>query len=95
MNQKQIDELLESEAILNALMIAGVDNWDGYDDALAEYRAEKSRKEAIETVIDNALADLATCVEEPAGRGCGYGFTSAAYDILRFAIKEGMSIYNV
>ena len=94
MNQKQIDELLESEAILNALMIAGVDNWDGYDDALAEYRAEKSRKEEVEKVIDDALADLATCVEEPAGSGCGYGFTSDAQDILRLAIKEARSIYN-
>lgn len=95
MTQEQIDELLESEAILNALMVGGVDSWSGYDLALAEYRAEKSRKEAVERIIDDALADLSSCVEEPAGRGCGYGFTSDAYDIIRLAIKEGRSIYNV
>ena len=94
MTQEQIDKLLESEAILNALMIGGVDSWSGYDLALAEYRAEKSRKEEVEKVIDNALADLSSCVEEPAGRGCGYGFTRDAYEIIRFAIKEARSIYN-
>ena len=94
MTQEQIDKLLESEAILNALMAGGVDNWDGYDDALSEYRAEKSRKEAVERIIDDSLSELSLCIEEPAGRGCGYGFTRDAYGILRLVINEARSIYN-
>ena len=31
---KQLKGLLESEAFLNALLAAGVDNWDGYDYAV-------------------------------------------------------------
>ena len=65
-----------------------------YDDAISEYSAEKSRKEAVETVIDDALLKLLSCVEEPLGRGYGYGFTRDAQDILRLAIKEARSIYN-
>lgn len=31
--QSEYEELLEDSAFLNALVAAGVDNWDGYDEA--------------------------------------------------------------
>lgn len=33
----EYEELLESDAMLNALTAAGVDNWDGYDEAISIY----------------------------------------------------------
>lgn len=33
---KRYDELVESEAILHALQAAGVDNWEGYSEAMEE-----------------------------------------------------------
>lgn len=38
--QKEYDELLDRQAKLNALENGGVDNWDGYDWAMENYRAE-------------------------------------------------------
>jgi hypothetical protein len=34
LTRKEYDELLEDSKFLNALMSAGVDNWEGYEDAL-------------------------------------------------------------
>lgn len=34
-SQERLDELLESEKILNALYAGGVDNWEWYGESLA------------------------------------------------------------
>lgn len=36
--KEEYDELVESRLILYALEAAGVDNWEGYGDALVDYR---------------------------------------------------------
>jgi len=33
-SKKRFDELIEAEAMLEALYAAGVDNWSGYDEAM-------------------------------------------------------------
>lgn len=38
--KKVYDELIEDQKIMIALQNAGVDNWEGYDDAMATYREE-------------------------------------------------------
>ena len=37
-DKSKYDQLLDDSLLLNALQIAGVDNWCGYDEALREYR---------------------------------------------------------
>lgn len=38
---ERYNELIESEKILEALQIAGVDNWDGYDIAMEYLEKDK------------------------------------------------------
>ena len=38
---KEYEELLDQQAKLNALESTGVDNWDGYDEAMGIYNSEK------------------------------------------------------
>lgn len=38
---KRFNELLEKEAILEALYANGVDNWEGYDDAMESLEEEE------------------------------------------------------
>lgn len=40
LTQEEYDELLDDQAFLEALRRAGVDNWDGYEEALDIYREE-------------------------------------------------------
>jgi len=40
-DKEEYDDLLESSAILEALFAAGVDNWDGFDDAMANLEGEE------------------------------------------------------
>lgn len=39
-SKKKYLQLLKDQKKLNALMAAGVDNWEYYDDAMEAYRAE-------------------------------------------------------
>ncbi len=39
-NKKLYEELIEDSRILSALRGAGVDNWDGYDDAMQSLETE-------------------------------------------------------
>ncbi len=32
--QKEYDQLIDDQKVLNALRAGGVDNWEGYDDSL-------------------------------------------------------------
>ena len=38
--KSEYDKLMDSQAFLNALEAAGVDNWGGYGDAVAIYDGE-------------------------------------------------------
>lgn len=40
LTHNQYKELEESQTILDYLMAHGVDNWEGYDDAMQEYRID-------------------------------------------------------
>lgn len=79
-------------AKLAALEDGGVDNWDFYDESLKEYRATIERDEMAESLVDEICEALCEAVEEPAGRGCGYGFRGAgietAVQIVLAKVKE-------
>lgn len=40
--KKEYDELIEAKVVLDALYLAGVDNWDGYDYAIDLLEHEES-----------------------------------------------------
>ena len=73
-------EQLHRLAILDALEAAGVDNWEGYDFALEDIRKEQKRRETFESIVYDILEAASEYIEEPAGRGCGYGFGDKAYE---------------
>lgn len=66
-------------ALLDALEAAGVDNWQGYDVATEELRKRARFEERCEEVMGTICEILAQGVEEPAGRGAGYGFKTENY----------------
>ncbi len=39
--QEEYDDLIDSAKLLAALMGAGVDNWEGYEEAMENYRSEQ------------------------------------------------------
>ena len=37
-SEEEYDSLLKDSILLNCLQMMGVDNWDGYDDAIEQYQ---------------------------------------------------------
>jgi len=72
-SKEEYKRLLDSYSKLSCLESGGVDNWDGYDDSMSEYLREKEVEDEFSDAWENAMAELSNCIEEPAGRGCGYG----------------------
>lgn len=67
-------------AKLAALEAGGVENWEWYDESLKEYRATIEKEEMAEEFVQELLEMLCTEIDEPAGRGCGYGFSEKGQD---------------
>jgi hypothetical protein len=92
MKQKEIERKL---AKLAALEAGGVDNWDFYDESLKEYRATIEREELAEKLVSDILDTLSEGIHEPAGRGCGFGFSeSAADDVLAIIMEQVKEFYE-
>lgn len=68
--QRQLDKLAALEA-------GGVDNWEWYDEALKCWQEENEKEELAEEFLDEILSLICSdCkIEEPAGRGAGYGIS--------------------
>ena len=79
-SKERLVELEDIERVMSCLDAGGVDNWEGYDDALEGYREEKENMEEIEAKFYDLLEVLCTGIDEPAGSGCGYGFTEDAQE---------------
>jgi hypothetical protein len=71
---KRLVELERAEKKLHALEAGGVDNWDNYDSALAEYRAEVEGIEQREALLDDIIQLLGETAYEPSERGAGIAF---------------------
>ena len=90
--QERYRELEKAELKLDALEAGGVDNWEGIDFALGEYR----RSIEIDEIINDACTEVAEAVckevEEPAGSGCGFGIRQEGIDqmilIIRNTVKK-------
>ena len=60
-------------AKLDALESGGVDNWDGYDSSICDWRAENEVEEALDLMIEYINDTLVEAkIDEPAGTGAGY-----------------------
>lgn len=82
-------EQLRRLAKLDALERGGVDNWEFYDEALTEYSNTIEKEEKIEDFMENIFEIICTYIEEPAGRGCGYGIRIEGQEkAIEFALKE-------
>ena len=85
--QERLDRLQDAETRLQLLEAGGVDNWDGYDDCLADYweqkAAEDRRREWLDEVADDICECICSGIEEPAGHGCGYGVRERQQQRLR------------
>lgn len=71
--KSEYDKMQRELSKLHALEAGGVDNWDNYDDALAEWFKENE----VDELLDNIIADMNDVlvdaeVDQPAGQGCGY-----------------------
>ena len=75
MNKDRMKELIRAEKKLRALEHGGVDNWEFYDESMKRYREEIQEEEDKENFITELLETISGHIEEPAGRGCGYGVT--------------------
>ncbi len=82
MTEERIRELEKAERKLRALENAGVDNWDGYDDAMDEIQKAEDYDNYIYEVASKIIDILGENIEEPAGQGCGYGITEKGGDAL-------------
>lgn len=80
---KRLKDLQRAEARLQALEAAGVDNWDGYDDALEPYRQEIETEERRDELLDDIISELAGGAYEPSERGAGFAFHDEAIDKAR------------
>lgn len=66
-------KLQEDQQVLSALEASGVDNWDGYEDALAPIRKKSELRDRIEGEIETLLGELSKYIDAPAGWEAGYG----------------------
>lgn len=71
-SEDEYNKLLDSDAKLRALEEWGVDNWNGYDDALSSYRKAKEADEELDSLIDDIVNLCSENVDvDPAGPGTG------------------------
>ena len=73
-SEERLKELQRNEAKLLALEAGGVDNWDGYDDSLEEWRADNEHDESIDSLINDLESAFGECAYEPSERGAGIAF---------------------
>lgn len=74
---------------LDALEAGGVDNWEFYDEALTEYKNTVEKEQKVEKFMENIFEILSGQIEEPAGRGCGYGIREEGQkEAIDFAMKQ-------
>ncbi len=82
---ERLKSLLRAERKLSCLESSGVDNWDYYGDALAEYEREIELEDQTEEAFQEILLILSEGAYEPSGKGAGVAFSSnseqAAYDL--------------
>lgn len=75
---KELAKLQRDRDKLIALESYGVDNWEGYGDALEKYSAKYDRISYIEELMIDIEAELLQNCYEPSERGAGHCATDDA-----------------
>lgn len=86
----RLQQLEDAEAKLNALEAGGVDNWEGYDEALKSYTREVEERIQIEDLYYDIEREISEGLEEPAGHGSGLGIQAEASRSALIILKEGI-----
>lgn len=73
LSNTRLDELLDKEKRLQALELNGVQNWEHYNYALAEYNKNLEETKLIEDFIEGLLEQMALCIEDHVGNGASIG----------------------
>ena len=92
LSQKEYIELLRAQEKLKCLEFGGVDNWEGYDEAMEDYvdPEERIKIEAQAKEILDYIGTYTSVEEDPAGPGTGYkvNFDSGAEEAMtRMLVK--------
>lgn len=85
---RRLKQLERREAKIDALEAGGVDNWEGYDDALEGYRKEIEQEERLEQMMNDVLSELGSGAYEPTERGAGFAFSDDA-------IAHAMTVFRL
>ena len=90
---KRYEELIDKELKLHALENGGVDNWEFYDESLAEYWNEKEKQEKIKKFSESICEVMCEYGDEPAGHGCGFGIRPEGQDEIETLITKFVNDY--
>jgi len=82
----RLRELQLAERTLNALESHGVDNWEGYSEAIAEVNQKAKTEQARLDILDEIMEVLAEGVDYPVGREVGACFTDKAIEAAQMII---------
>ncbi len=93
-SKKELDELRDAQAKLEALEAGGVDNWEWYDESLKAYHAQKALEDDIHALVDEICLAACENAEEPAGRGCGFGVRPQGQIQIEALIKAFLKARN-
>lgn len=85
--KQRLKDLEDCEAKLGALEMGGVDNWEWYGESLKGYFKEKELAEGMEDLVEEICEIANEGINEPAGRGCGFGLSEQFEDSIEKAIR--------
>lgn len=93
---QRLRELEKNEKILRALEAGGVQNWEFYEDSLAELMKEEEIEDIIESTLSDIEVALLNGAYEPSERGAGYCASDKgreeAYETFRNGVKKILEI---
>jgi hypothetical protein len=91
-DEKELARLKDIEAQWQALEAGGVDNWEGYHDAMAPYYEMKEAEAAYEGLADDILEVVGEYAYEPSERGAGFEVYPHGVDTLLELLKKKVTI---
>lgn len=80
--KERLKQLEAAEEKLQVLEAYGVDNWSGYDDAMSEIYHREEMYAELEDLTEAIFEEIYPHIDEPAGRGCGYGISGGQEEVI-------------
>ncbi len=79
-SKEHLKSLEEQARRLQALEAGGVDNWEGYEDAMQPIWKREAEVDLCSKVLDEICEILCESTYEPSERGAGFTFTGSAQE---------------